>query len=168
MPVQFSLSLVQSAPSAYKSLHATDFTATDISATLCTLGTCMRYGMLRVPSCDCGKYCTIDVKYFDVLICTTHDDGKCPLLMIGNGCFSPQIDHKSSQNCISYLLAHSYAFYHVCFQPYFTVCVKVISFSMVIVSWCYITRCIPFFCSNLSHLFQTPNPLKSSVPSLAV
>ena len=87
MPVQFSLSPVQSAPSPCKSLHAADFIATDVPSTLCTLATYVRYGILRVPSCDCVKYCTIDVNYFDVLICTTHDDAKCPLLTMRRGFF---------------------------------------------------------------------------------
>lgn len=61
MPVQFSLSPVQSGPSPCKSLHATDFIATEVPSALCSLATYVRYSMLRVPSCDCVKYCTADV-----------------------------------------------------------------------------------------------------------
>ena len=87
MPVQFSLRPAQSAPSPWKSLRATDFIATDVPSTSCSLATYVRYGIRRVPSCDWVKYCTIDGNYFDVLICTTHDDGKWPLLTMRRGFF---------------------------------------------------------------------------------
>lgn len=78
MPVQFSLSPVQSAPSPCKSLHAANFIATDVPSTLCTLATYVRYGMLRVPSCDCVKYCTIEVF---LMFCSA------PSMMIANAPF---------------------------------------------------------------------------------